>query len=187
MKKLLPIILALMILLTACGALGNNNAPVTSPTLSSMPTVASEVEDSTFCVLLTDYKAAIDPWLAADGLTTISRSIRRPKYVTSSKEYAASPTRGLSVVILTELTNDEIQELFCRLDLDAADENTVNAFLDICKATVYGLDFDIAETILFELDYTNTTDGIWNEYDSAIAEYVFHIEDNIVELFIRAK
>lgn len=209
MKKLLPTVLALMLILTACGtkAAEITSSPSHSPaaTLSPSPKmsatpvspsssqlvamkkVTSEVRQPTFCVLLSDYGSVINPWLSANGFKTINYDSLKNYEVSDQKCYQPNIAKGLVIALYTPPNSNELTQIVYRLDLDAADKNTQKAFFDIAKATIYGLNYDKAEQILTALDCESTTDGIDEEISADQSSYAYSVDANIVMLFIEAK
>ncbi|WP_313342574.1 hypothetical protein [Sedimentibacter sp.] len=164
----------------------SNVSPRELPHLTAIPRVETIVRQPTFCVTLEGYISILNPWLEYHGIEAQNIEDMEFYEVADSRAYGINFGRGFSFVFYTPLKSDEINQIVCRIDLDATEEDIQSLFFDIIKATIYGLDFDNAESILTDLDYTNITDGVENWLDKDLAGYSYSVDANIVMLFISA-
>ncbi len=189
MKKIAIFMVMTVILISTLGGCGKNSkntpsSPTEPPQMTEIPRVETSVRQPTFCVSLEGYISILNPWLEYYGFETIDNL--EYSEVGDIKAYSIR-FDGFSIFVYTPLKSDEINQIVCRLDLDVVDEEAQSLFFDLSKATVYGLDFENAESILADLDYANITDGVKNTIDKNLAGYVYGVDANIVKLFIVAK
>ncbi len=156
------------------------------PDLTAIPRVETSVRQPTFCVSSAGYISILNPWLEYNGLEKLNIDDMEFYDSVNLKACTINFGRGFSFNFYTTPKNDELVQIVYRLDLDAAEENTKSLFFDISKATVYGLDFDNAESILTMLDYPNLTDGVKKSLNKNLAGYSYSVDRNIVTLFIMA-
>jgi len=194
MKRLLPLIIAMIILLTACfNSKGNNTGtPIQSPTptpspgpeLTSIDKFKSNDGQSTLGVLVSDYISALDPWITSQGYHSLTSYGDISYEYGTDRAYTICPTPGLFLNIYASVENDRINQLVYWLDKKSADENANGAFYDIVKATVYGLDYDTAESILTNLDYHNTNEGVENICESGQISYIYSVDASTIKFYV---
>lgn len=212
MKKVIISFLSviLMLSLVSCGASSNQSTHLSStnsnpaspqqstvpssthseptpPEVSEIPKIETSVRQPTFCVSYKDYITVLNPWLEYHGWPLLDID-NLPFYeVADERACSLNFETGFAFSFYTPLKSDEVTQIVCRLDLDAAEEYTQALFCDIAKATVYALDFDNAESILTTLDYSNITDGVANTVKKDLAVYSYEVKKNVVFLFIQAR
>ena len=196
MKRFLPIVIALIVLLTACSKTNNEKlsstpsptpTPSVGPELTAMNKVVSEDGTPAIGVLLSDYISAIDPWITEDGYKSLTNYNDSAYEFGTDKAYTICPAPGLFINIYTSIKTEEINQLVYWLDLNTADANTKKAFQDIVKETVYGLDFETADSILTNLDFNNSSEEIENICDSDIETYIYSVDSKSIKFYVLPK
>ena len=192
MKKLLPLIIAMILLLTACFNSKQNDiqeqapspTPSPGPELVSINKIETDANNSALGVLFSDYISALDPWVTAGGYKSLTCFSDSAYEFGDEKAYTICPAPGLFLNVYSSVKNQELNQLVYWLDTNSADENTREVFFQLVKATVYGLDYEKAETILADLDYRNSAIELENLVNSEHECYIYSVDSKSLKFYV---
>lgn len=183
MKKLLPMTLGLIIMLTACGSKAANvePSPTPSPTASVAPASPTPPPSAVPTLGFTkeDYISAVDTYLKPQNYTTIS-SIT-PTMPGGDNEgitsYAYSMAPGFSLILSEDTASKNLTQIFITADKNLISSADMVGYGLTCFASIYQLEGDGGDSIISKLNMTSNTPDPVNLATGAYCSYSYMIDD----------
>lgn len=188
MKKLFPIILALMILLTACGtnAVKIDTSPSPDPSNlaapdSSISTENTNLSVSTFGINKETYIVETDKNLSDDSYTTIA-SVNPSEISSEENQTAFSYTLcpGFTLFLYEDNSTKELTKISMQVDQSVTSYEDLTFLGNVIAITINILEGDNGEAIIDELKLSEVSKDAINVTDSENAIYSYVIDSDLI-------
>jgi len=181
MRKLLPLVLALLLLLSACGIVKPTSSPFTSQsTVPESQTVTENTNDS-FRVTKEKYISTIDEQSAKYefiAIASVTPSIVESDDIKSTFAYPLCP--GFTLYLDEDNSTKELLNISMHVDRREISIDNVTYFGFVCTVTAHALDGSNGKAIIDKLNTTDVSKDTINSVDSEYFSYSYIVDGDSV-------